>query len=476
MQEGGAVHRCRTAALLQEPQSPPVITSDDPLASPGEGDRATLQEPIAIRAQGADWQADPVMTLVCVGIDFNAAPIAVRERLRILKQDIEAALTRLGAAARGRVILSTCMRTEVYLTTVDAAAATRQVEALLATRSGLSIDQIGKLTYRLEGADVVGHLFSLASGVTTPLKGDADIRGQLQLSLSQARKLGATDTNIVRLFRSASKAADKVLHSTGAFGASQSFSDVAVCAAARKLGDLNAYSAMVVGSGTIGSAVVMHLKDQGVESLYVSGTSPEHTADLANASGAELVPFEDLAQAAVEVDLLICASGRGLTLIDRWTAARIMEARGGEPVLWIDVATPRNLPPEVGEIPGITLMNLDDLVAESRESDPATVAGSSVVEKMVAEEAKRFTAATTARPSSPVIRELRFKAALVRETEVSRTMALLDEGEWSPKQLKLLEGLSKTLVNRLLHDPTEYLKKVECETAVHYVAEAFKVK
>jgi len=228
----------------------------------------------------------------------------------------------------------------------------------------------------------------------------------------------------------------------------------------------------VMGAGEMGEGMVRALASNGVSDIRIANRTWENAADLAERLGGTAVRLADLDTALSEVDLLLTGTGANSMIIEHADIARVMRARGDREILVVDVAVPRDVDPAAADIPGVTILDMDDLRAfaeagmEERRREVASV------ETMCAEELERYLAVSSAREVAPLVAQLHEQAESVRSAEVDRLRARL--GDLDDRQLEALDALTKGIVAKLLHSPTVRLKDAAGTPRGERLAEALR--
>jgi glutamyl-tRNA reductase len=227
-----------------------------------------------------------------------------------------------------------------------------------------------------------------------------------------------------------------------------------------------------MGAGEMGEGMVRSLATNGVTDIRIANRTWERAADLAERVGGRAIRLVDLDASLAEVDLLLTGTGASSMLIEHADVARVMQVRDGAPLLVVDVAVPRDVDPTASDLPGVTLLDMDDLraFAEAGQAERRReVAG---VRTMVGEELDRYMGVSSAREVAPLVAALRDQADAVRRAELDRYRAKL--GELDERQLEAVEALTHGIVAKLLHQPTIGLKDAAGTPKGERLAEALR--
>ena len=375
-----------------------------------------------------------MIRLVLVGTSHHHAPIELREQVALGREDAEALAARLAAGGREAVCLSTCNRTELYIAAEDADQAEQDAVAALATLG----PEVEPALYRLQDRAAAHHLFRVAAGLDSLVPGEGEILGQVRV----AHELGATGPLLDRVFRQALHAGRKVRAQTAIGESPASVSAAAAALAEQVFGSLEGRSILLLGAGKVSEQAARNLRSRGAEIALVANSKTERE------------PIED--QLAT-VDVVIASTTAPGLVLEADTVAEALRGRRGRRLLLVDLAVPRDLDPEIAELDGCYLYDIDDLeqiVAETlsgrrREADRA--------EGIVAAEAEKFHEWHASLDVLPAITSLRARAEEIREAELQKAESLL--GRLDDSQRSAVEAVTAQIVNKLLHLPTVRMKQ-----------------
>jgi glutamyl-tRNA reductase len=373
--------------------------------------------------------------LLAVGVSHHHAPLEVRERL-YLGEGHEAGLaSELAGEEAEAVVLSTCNRTEVYLSGGDPEQAREELER----RSGLELE--GVLARWVDG-EAVSHLFRVAGGLDSLVPGESQILGQVRLAYESARTAGATGALLNRLFEDALHAGKRVRTEAKLHELPESVAASAVELGERELGGIDGRRALLFGAGKMSELAAQDLRRRGAE-VVISSRTLESAQELAERVGGRAAAFDAVAVELPEADLVISATRCPYPILHA-EAVRPRE----KPLVLVDVAVPRDLDAAIGELDGCMLFDIDALGEGlvGRDEDVREA------EAIVAEEAARFAEWRRSRDAAGAIRDLRRRAEEIRAEELARAGSRL--ADLSPRERETVETLTTQIVNKLLHAPT----------------------
>ena len=380
--------------------------------------------------------------LALIGISHHGATLEVRERVA-LDPDEAAELARDLAGEEGEAVcLSTCNRTELYVS--GPGLEERAAEALGEAEAEGAL-------YRRSDDEAARHLFRVAAGLDSRVRGETEILGQVRAAYA----LGTPGPLLDRLFREALRVGRKVRAQAPVGDPAASAAAAAAVLAERVLGDLTGRQVLLIGAGEIGEGTAARLVARGAEIAFVANRGEERRARVSNRLEAEALSLAEVADALADADVVVASTNSRSFLVSRDDVESALATRERRPLLLIDLAVPRDLDPEIGTLPYAFLYDVDDLDEAVGTGSAEGVAARA--EAIVAEEAERFRAWQASRGVVPAIASLRARAEEIRERELARAGRRL--ADLSPEERRAVEAVTVQIVNKLLHDPTVRLKE-----------------
>ncbi len=409
------------------------------------------------------------MEIALVGLSQKLAPVDVRERLAFPSLS-ESAFGCLRASATEAVLLSTCNRTEVYAVVSQADPDGRHLIAgLLGDLGGLEPEAWQPYSYYLRGREAVRHLYSVAAGLDSMIVGESQILGQVSTAYQAAAEHGATGPILNWVFPHAARVGKRVRAETGIGRAAVSVSTAAVELARRSLGCLRGRVVVVVGAGKVGELTTKALLHAGADRILIANRTYAHAAELAARLGGGVEVVADLlAQVVARADAVLSSTGATSPILTAEVVCEAMAARRDRPLLLVDLAVPRDVEPEAASVGGVTLYDIDDLQAVCDANSERRRQESAMAERIVAEELALFDRWWDGLRVVPTITALRDRAEAVRSAEVKRALRRL--GPLSDDQLAVIDALTASIVNKLLHEPTARLKAADGSAAEYDAA------
>ena len=392
------------------------------------------------------------MQLIVIGLNHKTAPVDVRERFSMSKETVRKGLAHLNdyADVNEAVILSTCNRSEMYAVVENAQEDISIAKQFLFDLIGNEED-VDEFLYIYEDEDCVRHLFEVSSSLDSLVLGEGQILSQVKAAYALAREAGTTSTVLNTLFHRAIATGKRVRTETRIAYNSVSVSYAAVELAKKELEGLKGRKALIFGAGKMAALTAQHLHSHGMEKIYVANRHIEKAEQLAADIGGEAIPFEGALRHAVDVDVVVTSTGAPHYVVKSWETQQLMTKRKGRPLFFIDIAVPRDVDPEVGDIRGVTLYNIDDLEAvvdeHMKERQEEAVLARKIIEEDVDSIMKRFQYLSF-RPLMALLSE---RAERVRTREMKRAASKLPE--LTEEEWRMVDHMTQMIVRKLLRMP-----------------------
>ncbi|HET7363994.1 MAG TPA: glutamyl-tRNA reductase [Burkholderiales bacterium] len=391
------------------------------------------------------------MSLFALGLNHQTAPLAVRERVVFHVERLREALGELKRSlAREAAILSTCNRTELYVALDEPAAAAQW----LARYHRFEPEGLSPYLYTLPREQAVRHVFRVASGLDSMVLGEPQILGQLKEAARAAESAGTLGTLLHKLFQRSFAVAKEVRSTTQLGAASVSMAAAAVRLAARIFPRLADQRVLFIGAGEMIELCATHFAAQSPARLAVANRTLERAEKLARRFNGQPIELRSLADHLHEFDIIVSCTASSLPILGKGLVERALRARRRRPIFMVDLAVPRDIEPEAGELDDVFLYTLDDLGQVVRANLDARRSAVAQAEAIIDTQVGQFMYWMRTRENVPLIRALRSRADEARREELERALKMLARGE-EPRQV--LDALSQSLVNKLLHAPTRAL-------------------
>lgn len=391
------------------------------------------------------------MELIVLGLNHRTAPVEVRECFAIPKERVREGLNNLNKyeGLDEAVILSTCNRSELYAV-VESEQDIKTLREFLFDLTG-NEENIDDYLYTYTAEKCIQHLFRVAASLDSLVLGEGQILSQVKAAYAIAREASATSTILNTLFHRAIAAGKRVRAETKIQYNSVSVSYAAVELAKEALGDLNNSNALIFGAGKMAELTCEHLISHGIKKIYVTNRHIDKAEILAARFNGEAIPFNDALERAVDVDVIVTSTGAPHYVIKPWETRQLMKKRHAKPLFLIDIAVPRDVDPEVGELKGVTLYNIDALEEVVDEHIEARRAEARDAEKIIAEEVKELIDKFQYLSFRPLMALLSERCERIRTREVKRFSSKL--GDLTAADWRHINHMTKMIVRKILRMP-----------------------
>jgi glutamyl-tRNA reductase len=397
--------------------------------------------------------------LLLVGLNHTTAPLAVRERLAFSSDQRRQALLAFKERfpEAEAALLCTCNRVEFYAarTTHDHPRFEEMVE-FLSQQRGIGAAELSPHLYRKHDRDTVSHLFTVASSLDSMVLGETQILGQVRQAYDIARDLGSARGQLHPLFQRAIGVGKQVMSETSLGEGRLSIASVAVEYARRIFDHFNDKTVLSIGAGKMAVLVLQHFREVAPGRLLVCNRDPNKAQSLARRFGGQPAAFEQLDEHLAAADIVISSTGAPHAIITRSRFEQLSKLRRYKPVFLIDIALPRDIEAEVGELENVYLYNLDDLQKVVASTQSQRVTAVDAARKIVEQQVEEFATWHRQREMGPLIDRLYRRYHRIAQQEISRTVHKLPNAGQTEKEL--LEHLGRRIVNKLLHDPVHILR------------------
>jgi glutamyl-tRNA reductase len=389
-----------------------------------------------------------VHRLVCLGLSHRTAPVELRERIGALGPGAERC-----PAVLEHAVLQTCYRVELYarLTSGVDDARDELIDAL-STAHGVSRELLLDHLYVHGGEDVARHLCRVATGLDSLVLGEAEILGQVGAAFEGGSAAGTVGPGLTLLFRTAITAGRRARSETAIGANPATASSMALALAEGALRELGDKQLLVVGAGRIGLQTLKAAERRRIPKTAVANRTKDRAVEISARFGSTAYDLDELEAALSASDVVITATSSEAPVVSVDLVRAAMARRDDRPLVIVDLAVPADVEREAGDVAGVRLFDVDDLRAGLDDAMSARLQEVPKVEAVVDEEVEEFGRRYRELEVEPLLSELRKQAESIRSREVER--ALSDLGEVDPVVAERMDHLSRTLVKRLLHDPT----------------------
>jgi glutamyl-tRNA reductase len=400
------------------------------------------------------------MTLTVLGVNHKTAPIEIREKIAISREqlpEVTRALADIAGVAEC-MIVSTCNRVEL-ITALDSKEV--DLSGFLCRHFGLDASVLASHIYEHRDQFAVRHLFRVAASLDSMVVGEPQILGQVKEAFAVARESGAVGGQLEHLLQSAFSAAKKVRSETEIGSSSVSIASVAVEMARKIFGSLHGRTVFLVGAGKMSELAARHLIQQGAGTILVTNRTEERARKMAEPFKGRVIPFDKIYEAAAEADIIVTSTGAPHHIFNPEHGQAFMHRRRNRPMFFIDIAVPRDVNPAMSKLEGLFVYDIDDLQQVAAAHMKERSRSASDAEAMIAGEVERFHQRQRTVNVAPAIVALQRQAEDLRQAEHRRMQARLST--LTPEQLEAVEALTRGLVNKFLHPPMLALKQAARE-------------
>src|SRR5712692_670963 len=414
------------------------------------------------------------MKLLITGVSHKTAPVEIRELLAFSDTALPAALSQLKSreGVSEALILSTCNRVEVVVTSDDGVDLQSEVGAFLVETRQASIASLGPCLYHHEGREAIHHLFRVAASLDSMVVGEPQILGQLKAAYAVAKAHGTICGVLDNVLSRAFGVAKRVRSETGIGQMAVSISYAAVELARKIFGSLDGKTVMIVGAGKMSELSARHLRRSGASHIFVTNRTYERAIELAKLFAGTPVEYTRFLSLLPEVDILITSSGAPHYILQKAEMQHVIAVRRNKPMFLIDIAVPRNIAPNVNEVDNVFLYDIDDLqgvvTANLREREKE--AGHA--EGIIAQEVDRMLARLKAQDIAPAIVSLRGQLEEIRVAEIAKMRSKL--GPLTAQQQEALDALTRGIINKIAHGPVSELKRQASDPEGVHVIDAIR--
>ncbi len=400
------------------------------------------------------------MQFFATGVNHATAPVEVRERLAVAPEQLPDVLEALGqqlqGASGGRspelVLVSTCNRTEVIAAGVEDSAL---VLRWLAERAGLAIEQLLEHSYVHPQRDAVAHLVRVASGLDSMILGEPQIFGQLKSAFAVAEQSGTTGAVLQPLFQHAFGVAKRVRSDTAIGENPVSVAFAAVALAQRIFSSLDQAAVLLLGAGDTIELVARHLLDAGARNITVANRTLERAQSLEQKLGASAVMLAEVPELLPAFDIVISSTASQLPVLGKGAVESAIKVRKHRPMFMVDLAVPRDIEAQVGELADVYLYTIDDLRDIIEQNVALREAEVDKASELIDAGVERFMEMLRTRDASDLLVAMRTDAEQVRDQEIERALQALAAGKPADQ---VVEQLGRAVTQKLLHGPTVALR------------------
>lgn len=395
------------------------------------------------------------MPIVVIGINHKTAPVSIREKVAFSEQQLEETLSSELPFFDEKLILSTCNRTEVYASVNDQAS-TESLKDWYAQQhvENVGDESIKPYVYQFSDAEAIQHTFRVASGLDSMVLGEPQILGQLKSALKTASEHKATGSKLNRLMQHAFSTAKKVRTETEIGSNPVSVAYTAVNLAKQIFGDLGNQTALLIGAGETIELVGRHLKTAGIKQITIANRSLENARQLGESLEAHVIGLPEIGDNLPFADIVISSTASPIPVIGKGSVEKALKKRKHNPIFMVDIAVPRDIEAEVGELNDIYLYTVDDLQSVVDQNIDARRRAAEMAETMIDHEAQVFLSWLNAQEQLKHVKNYRRQLESIKQETLNKALQQLKNGKSAEEALQFL---AHTLTNKIGHMPTQTL-------------------
>ncbi|MBW3898714.1 glutamyl-tRNA reductase [Neisseria meningitidis] len=411
------------------------------------------------------------MQLTAVGLNHQTAPLSIREKLAFAAAALPKAVRNLvrSNAATEAVILSTCNRTELYCV-----GDSEEIIRWLADYHSLPIEEISPYLYTLGMQETVRHAFRVACGLDSMVLGEPQILGQIKDAVRVAQEQESMGKKLNALFQKTFSVAKEVRTDTAVGENSVSMASASVKLAEQIFPDIGDLNVLFIGAGEMIELVATYFAAKSPRLMTVANRTLARAQELCDKLGVNAEPclLSDLPAILHDYDVVVSSTASQLPIVGKGMVERALKQRQSMPLFMLDLAVPRDIEAEVGDLNDAYLYTVDDMVNIVQSGKEARQKAAAAAETLVSEKVAEFVRQQQGRKSVPLIKALRDEGEKARKQVLENAMKQLAKGATAEE---VLERLSVQLTNKLLHSPTQTLNKAgeEDKDLVHAVAQIY---
>ena len=416
------------------------------------------------------------MTILTLGLNHNTAPVAIRERLAFPAERLRPALGQLVRLPEVEevAILSTCNRTEFYCGTANADL--DKIVDWIAREQHLRREEFHPYLYAHTDEDTIRHMFRVACGLDSMILGEPQILGQMKTAYQTAAEAGTLGKTLNKLFHHTFSAAKKVRTDTAIGSSPVSVAFAAVRLAQRIFDTLKEQTAVLIGAGETIELTARHLHEQGIGEIIIANRTIERAHALAAQFNGFAIALSELPKHLAKADILVSSTASQLPILGKGSVESALKARKHKPMFMVDLAVPRDIEPEVGQLSDVYLYTVDDLRNTVEEGIRSRQEAAKQAEEIIDTEVNHFLAWMRSQGATMTLLDFRTQAETLRDEALNNALRALKNGKPAEDALR---QLANALTNKLIHIPSTQIKQAgtdERHDLIEAVRELFQLK
>ncbi|MBV1884805.1 MAG: glutamyl-tRNA reductase [Gammaproteobacteria bacterium] len=400
------------------------------------------------------------MGLLALGINHRTAPIELRERIAFAPNSL---LDALGQAMNCSslnelAILSTCNRTELYCATSRQDSG--EVLAWLGEYHRLSLAELSDCAYEYWDDRAVRHILRVASGLDSMVLGEPQILGQLKTAYAQAQQQKTLGPDLSRMFQHAFSVAKQVRTDTEIGSNPVSVAYAAVSLAKRIFSDLHTNTVLLIGAGEMVELVARHFAENGIKHMIVANRTFERARSVAEEFNGQAILLEQLSEYLPSADIIVSCTASSLPILGKGAIEQALKKRKHRPMFLVDIAVPRDIEPQVGDLADAYLYTIDDLQGVIDENLQSRQRAATQAEKIIDLRSEEFMDRLKEFAGVDTLKLYRDRVDQLRQVELTKALAQLNGGADAEE---VLRRFSNNFANKVMHEPSVNLKKASVE-------------
>ena len=416
------------------------------------------------------------MTLIALGINYNTAPVAVRERFAFPADILDNTLKNLRSvsAISEVAILSTCNRTEFYCHT-DRDDNTHLVD-WIASNKQIQPAEFTPYLYSYKDSQSIRHMFRVACGLDSMILGEPQILGQMKTAYHAANQAGTLGRNLSKLFHHTFSAAKKVRTDTAIGSSPVSVAFAAVQLAQQIFDKLSEQTALLIGAGETIELTARHLHQHGIGRIIIANRTFDKAHALATQFNGYAIALSEIPEHLAEADIVVSSTASQLPILGKGRVESAIKKRKHKPMFMVDLAVPRDIEPEVQQLRDVYLYTVDDLQHTVNQNMDSRRRAAEQAEEIIDTQVEHFLAWLRSQGAQETIRDYRSQAEITRDEALQKALQQLQNGI-SPEDV--LQRLAHGLTNKLIHNPCAQLRDAGANERHDLIAasrEIFKLK
>ncbi len=416
------------------------------------------------------------MTLHAVGINYNTAPVSIRERLAFPADSLESSLKALWNSNKinGAAILSTCNRTEFYYQTEENIS--HSLIEWIAENKKIRTADFSPYLYSHTDSQSIRHMFRVACGLDSMVLGEPQILGQMKTAYQAAYEAGTLGKHLGKLFHHTFSAAKKVRTDTAIGSSPVSVAFAAVQLAQQIFDSLNEQTALLIGAGETIELTARHLHQNNIGRIIIANRTFDKAHALASQFNGYAIALSEIPNHLAEADIVVSSTASQLPILGKGRVESAIKKRKHKPMFMVDLAVPRDIEAEVEQLRDVYLYTVDDLQNTIDENMDSRRKAAKQAEEIIDTQVEHFLSWMRSQGAQSVIKDYRQQAELTRDETLVKALSQLNKGRSAEE---VLNHLAHSLTNKLIHTPSAQLREAGANDRHDLVAaarEIFKLK